>query len=80
MLLVVVAMFVFGVVLLLVGARSARRKPPALLGEAQEDGWELLPTQELPASSPLNPPRWLIEGGLFKEKTGKQPAERSQEW
>ena len=97
----VVALLVFGLVLVLFTRRTARQSQrPAFAspvpGPTQarltqlhqvlptreaapllEEGttWELLPpSQETPASSPLPPPRWMIEAGLLTENTGDQPA------
>jgi hypothetical protein len=43
-----------------------------------DQGWELLPTQELPSPLPFTPPRWLIDAGLLKRETGDPPAANQQ--
>ncbi len=46
----------------------------------QDQGWEpLIPTRELPAATPLKPPRWMIEAGLLKEDSAELPAADRQE-
>lgn len=59
----------------LMTAGEAAEPPP----EA-DDGWQPLPpAPETPPSTPLKPPRWMIEAGLLKEETGELPAEQPPE-
>lgn len=59
-------------------SRGDEAEPAEVLVD-EEDASQPQPPQELPWSSSPRPPRWLIEAGLLKGSTGKQPPKAQPE-